>query len=103
MYEIIETKRMALGLTQGEVAELAGISKSTVSNFEQGKEVSKPIYTCIRSVIDNQFKSLDKKEYMEATILMHALQLRYASDGEKSAILSYITLHSSKLQLELSK
>lgn len=103
MYEIIKTKRMALGLTQSEVAELAGISSSTILNFEQGEEVSKPVYTCIRAVIDDQFRSLDKKEYLEATICMHAMQLGYASEDEKEAILSYIILHSSKLQLELSK
>jgi transcriptional regulator with XRE-family HTH domain len=103
MYEIIKTKRIALGLTQSEVAELAGISISTISIFEQGEEVSKPVYTCIRTVLDDQFRSLDKKEYLEATILMHALQLGYASEDEKAAILSYITLNSSKLQLELSR
>ena len=103
MYKIIETKRKALGLTQAEVGELAGISKSTISNFEQGCEVSMPIFTCIKSVIEQEFRSLDKKEYLDAMILMHALQLKEANDDEKSAILSYIILHASKAQLELSR
>lgn len=103
MYEIIETKRKALGLTQAEVAELAGVSASTISFYEQGKEVSTPVYMCIRNAIENAFRSLDKKEYLESMILMHALQLDKASDDEKSAILSYIILNASKVQLELSK
>ena len=103
MYKVMKTKREALGLTQAEVAEMAGVSSSAVSNYEIGREVSIPVATCIKAVIDNQFENLYKTDYFEAMILARALQLSEATETEKLINLGYITTYASKLQLELLK
>lgn len=104
MYKVLETKRRALGLTQGELADIAGISKSTISNFELGKEVSIPIFNSIRMAIDSEFSKLGKSEYVETMLIMNAMQLTELDDkNEKLTCLSYMSTYIGKMQLELLK
>lgn len=103
MYKVMKTKREALGLTQAEVAELAGVSSSAVSNYEIGKDVSIPVATCIKAAIDSQFDNLYKTDYFETMLLARAIQLKEVTETEKLINLGYIITYASKLQLEILK
>jgi transcriptional regulator with XRE-family HTH domain len=102
MYKIVMTKRKALGLTQTELANLAGVSDATISNFELGKEVSIPVFNSIKMAIDNEFNKLDKLEYLEAMLTAHNMQLfEMDNTDEKLRCLSYMITYIGKMQLEL--
>lgn len=104
MCKVLETKRRALGLTQNQLAKLAGVSDATISNFELGKEVSMPISNSIKMAIDNEFGKLDRFEYMETMLTMHMMQYAEIDDDhEKLMCLSYMNTYIGKLQLELLK
>ena len=40
MLSIVKDRRLALGITQAELADKSGISRTTVSDIENGKKVS---------------------------------------------------------------
>ena len=101
MYKVLTSKRKALGLTQSEIGELAGVTNSTVSNFEAGEEVSIPVFNSIKMAIENQFAALGRLEYMEAMLKMHTIQLGDLEGEEKIICLGYISIYSNKLQMEL--
>lgn len=101
MYKVLASKRKALGLTQTEIGELAGVNASTVSNLEAGEEVSIPIFNSIKVAIDNQFAALDRLGYMEAMLKMHTIQLGDLEGEERILCLGYISIYSNKLQMEL--
>lgn len=103
MHKIIETKRRALGLTQAELGRLAGVSGSTIAVFESGKEVSIPVFNCIKAAINNEFEALDAQEYLEAMLAMNFFQFQDADEDEKMKCLSYIIEYASRLQLELMR
>ena len=101
MHKIIETKRRALGLTQAELGRLAGVSGSTINVFESGKEVSTPVFNCIKAAINNEIEALDVHEYLETMLAMNFFQFQDADEDEKMKCLSYIIEYASRLQLEL--
>lgn len=101
MYKVLTSKRKALGLTQSEIGELAGVTNSTVSNFEAGEEVSIPVFNSIKMAIENQFAALDRLAYMEAMLKMHTIQLGDLEGEERILCLGYISIYSNKLQMEL--
>ena len=104
MYKILESKRLALGLTQAEIGRLAGVSASAVSNLEAGKEVSTPVFNCIKMAIENELNALDKIDYIEKMLTMHTIQLsQMDNDNERIMCLGFISIYSNKLQLELLK
>lgn len=101
-FEVYETKRNALGLSRAQVGELAGVSSSTVANYEAGKEVSLPYVKSITAAIDNEFRALDKTQFLEKKLLMQVLQIeREESKEAKLKTLGYAMLYASKLQVEL--
>jgi transcriptional regulator with XRE-family HTH domain len=101
MYKVLASKRKALGLTQTEIGELAGVNASTVSNLEAGMEVSIPVFNSVKMAIENQFTALDRLEYMEAMLKMHTIQLGDLEGEERILCLGYISIYSNKLQMEL--
>lgn len=104
MYKILESKRLALGLTQEELGRLAGVSNSTVGNLEAGKEASTPVFNSIKMAIDNELNALDKVDYIEKMLMMHTIQLQQMdNDNERIMCLGFISIYSNKLQMELLK
>lgn len=94
-------KRLALGLTQAEIANIIGVSSGTISRFENGEVLSEVVFNSIRYGIDNYFKSLDRDEYMERRLLESAYELMYQSDEEKLLTLNHMAIHIGKLNMDL--
>lgn len=99
--KVYECKRRALGLTQSEVGELAGVSGSTVANFEAGKELSVPVFKAIKGAIDKEFEALDPQSLCEKKIVQYALQLEYEREDEKLKTAAYISMVAGKLGIAL--
>jgi transcriptional regulator with XRE-family HTH domain len=99
--KVYECKRRALGLTQKDVADMAGVSSSTIANFEAGNEVSIPVFRAIKGVIDNHFKTLDEQQYAECKLLQYALQLSEEREDKKLKTAAYISMFASRLSLAL--
>lgn len=100
--DVIKCKRLALGMTQQEIADIVGVAATTISNFESGKEVSVPIFNGIKIGIENAIRELTREEYLQYSIVNHAYQLAYETDSEKLKTLDYMLLNIAKLNLELS-
>ena len=100
--DIIRCKRLALGMSQQEIANIVGVAATTISNFESGKAVSVPIFNGIKIGIENAVRGLDRKEYLQYSIVYHAYLLEYETDSEKLKTLNYMLLDMAKLSLELS-
>lgn len=99
--KVYECKRRALGLTQKEVADLAGVSPATIVNFEAGNELSIPVFRTIKGVIDEQFNALERQESYERKILQYAFQLEYSREDEKLKTAALICLAANKLGIAL--
>lgn len=48
MLDVVKDRRLALGITQAELANKSGISRATVSDIENGKKVSIKTETLMR-------------------------------------------------------
>lgn len=48
MLDIVKDRRLALGITQAELANKSGVSRATVSDIENGKKVSIKTETLMR-------------------------------------------------------
>lgn len=94
-------KRLALGLTQAEIANIIGVSNGTISRFENGELLSEAVFNSIRYGIENYFRSLSRDEYMERRLLEAAYALMYQSDEEKLLTLNHMAIHIGKLNMDL--
>lgn len=99
MYEVCKCKRMALGMSQGELAELAGVSPSTISNFENGDVVSTSVLKNIKYSIDDHINRLDDIERNRVILVANALGLQYQIPQEQLRTLAYINQTNGKLSL----
>ena len=84
IHEILASKRKQLGLTQVELAKLAGVSRISVVRVEQGRDSALSIITSIAGAMGLALDLVDEKLVLERTLL----ELR----GKKSSIDSQIEL-----------
>ncbi len=54
--ELIIATRSELGLTQGQLAQLTGVSQANISKFENGN--SRPSITTLKKIVDGMGKRL---------------------------------------------
>ena len=102
--KLYKTKRLALGLSQKEVAELAGVSVSAISRFESGEEVSTPYMNSICKAIDDTWYRLGKMEEMQTRLRAQILQLEEEeTDLDRLVTLGYLQKTVSNIQIELLK
>ena len=101
--DVMRCKRMALGMSQAELAEVIGVSNSTISNLEVGKELSQSVFNNIKYGFERYISTLPKEEYLEMLLVSGALSLAYKEDQEKTDTLNYIMLNASKLAIEMNK
>ena len=102
--ESYRCKRLALDLTQAELAKMVGVSTGTISRFEAGEELSEAVFNKIRFCIDTYMKSLDREKYIETRILEGAYGLQIETDREKRMlIVSHMMIHAGKLNMDLLK
>lgn len=103
MHAVYRYKREALGLSQRDVAELAEVSHSSVSNFENGGDISIPYYHAIIRAIDDEYAKLNKTDFLITMLTKDALSLSDPRLEDKVKTLTYMQMNIAKLQLELMK
>lgn len=99
--ECYKCKRLALGMTQAEFAEIVGVSKTYVSQFENGLQLSPQIWNKIRDGFDSYCRNLDRDAYLRMRIKSAAFELDYQSEQEQLLTLGHLTIHIGKLQMDL--
>lgn len=101
--DAIRCKRLALNMTQAELAKLLGVSAASISKFEKGEELSPLLYNTIRQGVDNYIKTFNPDKYIETRILEAAFCLEYKKGEEKLVTLNHMAIHINKLALETLK
>jgi transcriptional regulator with XRE-family HTH domain len=101
-----KNKRLALGLTTREVAEMAGVSQTTVSNFESAEnsiKVSEPFKKAIQAVLNAEMHNLPKNRFLEAKLIENVLNATENSTRpeEKLDLLISAINNASKMAIEL--
>ena len=99
--DMYRCKRVALGLTQAELAKIVGVSTNTIVNFESGKKMSEGVFNDIRNAVEGYFRALDKDEYFERRIFEGIYSLKYQDSVEKIKTLNHMTIHIAKLVTDL--
>ena len=103
-YIIGKTRRMALGLSQKELGELAGVSAATISKYENGEEISKPYEQQIRRAIDGRFNALTSEEWKYVTLKAQVFQLNEeTTSADKLLTIAYMQKNLSNIQIDLLK
>lgn len=101
---ICRTRRMALGLTQKQVAELAGVSATAVSRFEQGEDTSLPYVRSICKAVDDEMARLSREKWAQVNLVAQIMQLAEEDTNEDKLItLSYIHKSVSNIQIDILK
>lgn len=60
---ILKAVRVAFGLTQGEMASLAGVSPRSIARFELGQDSGKNTFRAVKEALENKGVSfLDKTD-----------------------------------------
>lgn len=101
--DAIKCKRLALNMTQAELAKLLGVSSATISKFEKGEELSPVMYNTIRQGVDNYIRTFEPTKYIETRILEAAFCLEYKTGEERLITLNHMAIHINKLALETLK
>jgi transcriptional regulator with XRE-family HTH domain len=101
-----KNKRLALGLTTREVADMAGVSQTTVSNFESAEnniKVSEPFKKAIQAVLNAEMHNLPKNRFLEAKLIENVLNATENSTRpeEKLDLLISAINNASKMAIEL--
>ena len=101
-----KNKRLALGLTTREVAEMAGVSQTTVSNFESAEnntKVSEPFKKAIQAVLNAEMHNLPKNRFLETKLIENVLNATENSTRpeERLDLLISAINNASKMAMEL--
>ena len=99
--ERYKMKRLALGMTQADFADLCGVSTATISKFERGEFLSQGFYEGIKNTVETYIRGLDSDEYYRIRIIESALSLDELDDDQKLRALAHMITHASKFQMDL--
>lgn len=101
----VKNKRLALGLTQKEVAEMADVSPAIISRLEDPQEntqVSELYKKAVINALNEKVHKLGKMEFLQVKLVENALcatepRIR---DHERDLYLASVIQTASKIQLE---
>ena len=99
--DMYRCKRVALGLTQKELAQIVGVSVNTIVRFEAGERMSEGVFNDIRNAVEGYFKGLNRDEYFERRIFEGIYSLKYQTTLEKIRTLNHMAVHIAKLVMDL--
>ena len=103
-YKVYKFRRQALGLTQAELANSAGMTANVVSRYEAGEEVSEPYKIAMNTVIDNMMRNLSEIDHLQVQIHANTLQLmEEENDQDRLMTLNYLAVYIGRLQLAIMK
>ena len=102
----VKNKRLALGLTQKEVAEMADVSHTIVSNLEdpvKNLQVTELYKKAVINTLNERVHKLDKLNFYRVKLVENALCATEPNvrDGERDLYLASVIQNASKLQLEI--
>lgn len=100
-YEECKAKRLALGVTQAELAKYVGVSAATISRFESGEFMSPEVYRAITRKLEEYIRAFDPETYYWLRIKQAALSLENQTDAEKLMNLSHMCTHIGKLLMSI--
>jgi transcriptional regulator with XRE-family HTH domain len=98
----IKAKRMALGLSQKELAQLAKVSQATITRLENGERLSTEYYVRVKEAINNLHYSMGTEEYLRTSISKGAEELKGLDGQEAIDVLSHLIVHCGKLIREIN-
>lgn len=101
--EQYKCKRMALGMTQADFADLCDVSTATISKFERGEHLSQEVYIRIKDTVERYIRGLDCESYYYIRILENVLSLQSKTTAEKLHTLNHMLVHIGKLNMSLLK
>lgn len=102
--DVVWAKRLALDWTQKDLADICGISASTVSMLECGKRISDEAYKKIMTAIDDRFAALDRTQRNVALLRSDVNLLgKYNNPVERARALAYIVARASMIQADVFK
>lgn len=101
----VKNKRLALGLTQKEVAEIADVSPAIISRLEDPQEntqVSELYKKAVINALNEKVHKLDKLEFLQVKLVENALCATEPKirEFERDLYLASVIQTASKLQLE---
>ena len=99
--EQYKCKRLALGMTQADFADLCDVSSTTISKFERGEFLSQEVYLRIKETVERYIRGLDPDQYYYIRIVEAALSLQYKDREQALNTLSHMLIHVGKLQMDL--
>lgn len=102
--DILRNRRLSLNLSQGDVASMIGVSNGSISNVENGQDVSYPILLAYEQALDKRIQALDERERRERKIVEMAYSILDTTDDEdESTTLDYILIEIGRLSILLDK
>lgn len=102
--DVLRNRRLSLNLSQSEIAKMIGVSGGSISNVENGQDVSYPILLAYEQALEKKIQALDERERRERKIIEMAFSiLETSDDDDESATLDYILVEIGRLSILLDK
>lgn len=98
----LKSKRMALGLTQKDVASMAKVSITTIVRLEKGERLSAEYYNRVKDAINSMHYSMSTEEYIRTCIVKEAEELKNLDGQEAVDMLAHMIVHCGKLITEIN-
>lgn len=103
-HEVLRNRRLSLNLSQADAAAMIGVSNGSISNVENGQDVSYPILLAYEQALDQRIQALDERERRERKIVEMAYSILDTTDDEDELTsLDYILIEIGRLSVLLDK
>lgn len=99
----IKAKRLAMGLSQRELAQIAHVSQSTINRLESGERLSTEYYIKVKEAINSMHYSMSSEEYLRTCLAKEVEELKNLEGNAAIDILTHMIVHASKLINEINK
>lgn len=100
--DVMRRRRMAYGMTQAELATLAGVSPGVISRYEAGADnVTEVVERAIISAMNDWWQSLSHDEKHQCKLLEWAYQLGEEDERYHVKTLSYMIREIGMYQVDL--
>jgi len=89
LHELIRARRLALGLSQAEVARRSGIQQRQVSLFERGGDVTQSTLTKLARALDLELMPVPRQDITRVETLLKAERVPATSASSPSLLDRY--------------
>lgn len=102
--DVLRNRRLSLNLSQADIAAMIGVSNGSISNVENGQDVSYPILLAYEQALEKRIQALDERERRERKIVEMAFSVLDTTDDEdESTTLDYVLIEIGRLSVLLDK